>query len=122
MIMALTSTVHRSSPPLGPNWGIGHQPPRGAVQGLNGPGQSRRAVLRDGDDRPLRQLPRRPAGQSDLAARRGRCLVAVIDASTLMPTDTTMHDHDDTGLLAQFAPVAILTRRQAATAEEMPRA
>jgi hypothetical protein len=42
--------------------------------------------------------------------RRGRCLVAVIDAATLMPTDATMHDQDDTGLLAQLGPVAILTR------------
>ena len=41
--------------------------------------------------------------------RRGRCLVIVIDASTLMPTDATMHDQDDTGLLAQLGPVTILT-------------
>jgi hypothetical protein len=41
--------------------------------------------------------------------RRGRCLVVVIDASTLMPTDATMHDQDDTDLLAQLGPVAILT-------------
>jgi hypothetical protein len=34
----------------------------------------------------------------------------VIDASTLIPTDATMHDQDDTGLLAQLGPVAILTR------------
>ena len=40
---------------------------------------------------------------------RGRCLIVVIDASTLMPTDATMHDQDDTGLLAQLGPVAILT-------------
>ena len=40
--------------------------------------------------------------------RRGRCLVVVIDASTLMPTDATMHDQDDTGLLAQLGPVANL--------------
>jgi hypothetical protein len=32
--------------------------------------------------------------------RRGRCLIVVIDASTLMATDATMHDQDDTGLLA----------------------
>src|SRR5215471_9200740 len=30
--------------------------------------------------------------------RRGRCLVVIFDASTLMPTDATMHDQDDTGL------------------------
>jgi hypothetical protein len=41
--------------------------------------------------------------------RRGRCLIVVIDASTLIPTDATMHDQDDTGLLAQLGPVAILT-------------
>ena len=41
--------------------------------------------------------------------RRGRCLVVVIDATTLMPTDATMHDQDDTGLLAQPGPTAILT-------------
>lgn len=39
--------------------------------------------------------------------RRGWCLVVVIDASTLMPTDATMHDQDDTGLLTQLGPVAI---------------
>ena len=41
---------------------------------------------------------------------RGKCLVVVIDASTLMATDATMHDQDDTGLLAQLGPVTILTR------------
>ena len=40
---------------------------------------------------------------------RGRCLVVVIDASTLVATDVTMHDEDDTGLLAQLGPVATLT-------------
>ena len=40
---------------------------------------------------------------------RGRCLVVVIDAATLRGTDATMHDQDDTGLLAQLGPVAILT-------------
>lgn len=40
---------------------------------------------------------------------RGRCLVVVIDASTFVATDATMHDDDDTGLLAQLGPVAILT-------------
>jgi hypothetical protein len=40
---------------------------------------------------------------------RGRCLVVVIDATTLMATDATMHDQDDTGLLAQLGPVTILT-------------
>jgi hypothetical protein len=42
--------------------------------------------------------------------RRGRCLVAVIDASTLRATDVTMHDQDDTGLLAQLGPVAMLSQ------------
>jgi hypothetical protein len=42
--------------------------------------------------------------------RRGRCLVVVIDATTLMPTDATMHDQDDTGLLAQLGPVATLSQ------------
>jgi hypothetical protein len=42
--------------------------------------------------------------------RRGRCLVVVIDASTLMATDATMHDQDDTGLLAQLGPVATLSQ------------
>lgn len=40
---------------------------------------------------------------------RARCLVVVIDAATLRGTDATMHDQDDTGLLAQLGPVAILT-------------
>jgi len=40
---------------------------------------------------------------------RARCLIAVIDASTLTGTDATMHDQDDTGLLAQLGPVATLT-------------
>jgi hypothetical protein len=48
----------------------------------------------------LAQLPPR---------RRGRCLVVVIDASTLRATDATMHDQDDTGLLAQLGPIATLT-------------
>jgi hypothetical protein len=39
----------------------------------------------------------------------GRCLVAVIDATTLKPTEATIHDQDDTGLLAQLGPVTILT-------------
>jgi hypothetical protein len=42
--------------------------------------------------------------------RRGRCLVVVIDAATLKGTDATMHDQDDTSLLAQLGPVAILTQ------------
>lgn len=41
--------------------------------------------------------------------RSGRCLVVVIDATTLNRTDGTMHDQDDTGLLAQLGPVTILT-------------
>ena len=40
---------------------------------------------------------------------RARCLIAVIDASTLTGTDATMHDQDDTGLLAQLGPVTTLT-------------
>jgi hypothetical protein len=42
--------------------------------------------------------------------RRGRCLIVVLDATTLMPTDATMHDQDDTGLLAQLGPVATLSQ------------
>lgn len=41
---------------------------------------------------------------------RARCLIVVIDAATLRGTDATMHDQDDTGLLAQLGPIAILTR------------
>jgi len=41
--------------------------------------------------------------------RRGRCLIIVFDATTLTGTDGTMHDQDDTGLLAQLGPVTILT-------------
>jgi hypothetical protein len=40
---------------------------------------------------------------------RAQCLIVVIDATTLTGTDATMHDQDDTGLLAQLGPVAILT-------------
>ena len=50
-----------------------------------------------------------PASSPIKLPRRGRCLVVVIDASTLMGTDATMHDQDDTSLLAQFGPVTILT-------------
>jgi hypothetical protein len=50
-----------------------------------------------------------PHGSPIKLPRRGRCLVVVIDASTLMGTDATMHDQDDTGLLAQLGPVTILT-------------
>jgi hypothetical protein len=39
---------------------------------------------------------------------RARCLIVVIDAITLTGTDATMHDQDDTGLLAQLGPVTIL--------------
>jgi hypothetical protein len=53
--------------------------------------------------------PRSPPRSQIKLPRRGRCLVVVIDASTLMVTDATMHDQDDTGLLAQLGPVAILT-------------
>ena len=41
---------------------------------------------------------------------RGRCLVVVIDASTLMATDATMHDEDDTGLFVQLGPVETLSQ------------
>jgi hypothetical protein len=41
---------------------------------------------------------------------RGRYLIVVIDAATLMATDATMHDEDDTGLLAQLGPVATLNQ------------
>jgi hypothetical protein len=41
---------------------------------------------------------------------RARCLVIVIDATTFMATDATMHDEDDTGLLGQLGPVAILAQ------------
>jgi hypothetical protein len=51
--------------------------------------------------------------------RRGRCLVVVIDASTLMVTDATMHDQDDTGLLAQLGPVAILTGETTRLSQEL---
>ncbi len=44
--------------------------------------------------------------------RRGRCLIVVIDATTLRGTDATMHDQDDTGLLAQLGPVTILTQEK----------
>ena len=40
---------------------------------------------------------------------RARCLIVLIDATTLQGTDATMHDQDDTGLLAQLGPVTILT-------------
>ena len=50
-----------------------------------------------------------PPGSQIKLPRRGQCLDVVIDARTLMPTDATMHDQDDTGLLAQLGPVAILT-------------
>ena len=40
---------------------------------------------------------------------RARCLIVVIDATTFRGTDATMHDQDDTGLLAQLGPVTILT-------------
>jgi hypothetical protein len=50
-----------------------------------------------------------PARSQIKLPRRGRCLIVVIDASTLTGTDATMHDHDDTGLLTQLGPVTILT-------------
>jgi hypothetical protein len=50
-----------------------------------------------------------PRGSPIKLPVRGRCLVVIFDASTLMGTDATMHDHDDTGLLAQLGPVTTLT-------------
>lgn len=50
-----------------------------------------------------------PARSQIKLPRRGRCLIAVIDATTLMGTDATMRDQDDTGLLTQLGPVTILT-------------
>ena len=41
---------------------------------------------------------------------RAGCLVVVIDATTLTATDATMHEEDDTGLLGQLGPVAILAQ------------
>jgi hypothetical protein len=40
---------------------------------------------------------------------RTKPLVVVIDAATLVLTDTGLHDQDDTGLLAQPGPVTIPT-------------
>lgn len=51
-----------------------------------------------------------PAGSQIKLPSRGRCLVVIIDATTLMATDATMHDQDDTGLLTQLGPVTTLTR------------
>jgi hypothetical protein len=50
-----------------------------------------------------------PAGSAIKLPIRARCLIVVIDATTLKGTDATTHDQDDTGLLAQPGPVAILT-------------
>ena len=77
---------------------------------LHGPGQLRRAILcvvmtghfasyRGGSRHSQIKWP-----------RRGRCLVVVINATTLMATDATMHDQGDTGLLAQLGPVATLSQ------------
>jgi hypothetical protein len=52
-----------------------------------------------------------PRGSQIKLPHRSRCLIVVIDASTLTGTDATMHDQDDTGLLAQLGPVTILTGR-----------
>jgi hypothetical protein len=73
-------------------------------------GQRIQVGCRGGDDGLLRQLPRRPAPQPGQAALCARCLIVVIDASTLMATDSTMHDQDDTGLLAPLGPVATLNQ------------
>jgi hypothetical protein len=51
--------------------------------------------------------------------RRGRCLIVVIDAATLWGTDATMHDQDDTSLLAQLGPVAILTRETTRPSQDL---
>jgi hypothetical protein len=42
--------------------------------------------------------------------RRGPCLVVVLDATSLMLTDTGLRDQDDTGLLTQLGPVTNLRR------------
>jgi hypothetical protein len=42
--------------------------------------------------------------------RRGRCLIVVIDARTLVGTDARMQDQDDTGLLARLGAVTSLHR------------
>jgi hypothetical protein len=47
--------------------------------------------------------------------RRDRRLVAVTGASTLMLTDTTMHDQDDTRLPAQLGTVTTLPRDKTRT-------
>jgi hypothetical protein len=60
-----------------------------------------------------------PPGSQFKLPRRGQCLDVVIDASTLMPTDATMHDQDDTGLLAQLGPVAILTGETTRLSQEL---
>jgi hypothetical protein len=65
------------------------------------------AVVMTGHFASYRGVP--PRSQIKLPIR-ARCLVVVIDATTLTGTDATMHDQDDTGLLAQLGPVAILTR------------
>lgn len=64
------------------------------------------AVVMTGDFASYRGGP--PRSQIKLP-RRGRCLIVVIDATTLMVTDATIHDQDDTGLLAQLGPVTVLT-------------
>jgi hypothetical protein len=51
--------------------------------------------------------------------RRGGCLVVVIDASTLTATDATMYDQDDTSLLAQLGPVAILTHETTQPSQDL---
>ena len=51
-----------------------------------------------------------PPGSHVKLPRRGRCLVAVINASTLLLTDTGLTDQDHTSLLQQFGPVATLSQ------------
>ena len=60
-----------------------------------------------------------PPGSQIKLPRRGRCLIVVIDATTLVPTDATMHDQDDTGLLAQLGPVATLTRETTRPSQDL---
>ena len=64
------------------------------------------AVVMTGHFASYRGAP--PRSQIKLPVR-SPCLIVVIDATTLTGTDLTMHDQDDTGLLAQLGPVIILT-------------
>ena len=67
------------------------------------------AVVMTGHFASYRSGPRQRQRQVKLPVRR-RCLVVVIEATAFMATDATMHDEDDTGLLGQLGPVAILAQ------------